>query len=89
MRLAFLGAAEEVTGSCFLVETEGARFLVDCGLFQGGREAEARNRAALDPPAAMVAAPVSAVVSPGSCRDGDRIFVLPPDPAYIWRAQYS
>jgi metallo-beta-lactamase family protein len=48
MRLSFLGAAEEVTGSCFLVEIEGAKFLVDCGLFQGDRDADARNRAALD-----------------------------------------
>jgi len=46
MKLTFLGAAGEVTGSCFLVETPGARFLVDCGLFQGGHDAERRNRAA-------------------------------------------
>ncbi len=45
MRLTFLGAAAEVTGSAFLVETEACRFLVDCGLFQGGREADAKNRA--------------------------------------------
>jgi metallo-beta-lactamase family protein len=48
MKLSFLGGAREVTGSCFLVETDDARFLVDCGMFQGGHEAEARNRAALD-----------------------------------------
>jgi metallo-beta-lactamase family protein len=48
MRLTFYGAAEEVTGSCFLVETGNTRFLVDCGLFQGGREADAKNRNALD-----------------------------------------
>jgi metallo-beta-lactamase family protein len=46
MRLTFFGAAGEVTGSCLLVEADGARFLVDCGMFQGGREAAARNRAA-------------------------------------------
>lgn len=34
-RLAFLGAAETVTGSRYLVETGEARVLVDCGLFQG------------------------------------------------------
>ena len=44
MKLSFLGAAGEVTGSCFLVEAAGARFLVDCGMFQGGRPAEAKNR---------------------------------------------
>lgn len=36
MKLEFLGAAGEVTGSCLLVETENLRFLVDCGMFQGG-----------------------------------------------------
>lgn len=44
MRLTVLGAAREVTGSCYLVETATARFLVDCGLRQGGREAQGRNR---------------------------------------------
>ncbi len=43
MRISFIGAAQEVTGSCFLVETQGLRFLVDCGMFQGGREARERN----------------------------------------------
>lgn len=43
MNITFLGAAREVTGSCFLVETADARFLIDCGMFQGGREAPARN----------------------------------------------
>ncbi len=50
MKLHFLGAAGEVTGSCFLVESRGLRFLVDCGLFQGGREADGKNRSfAFDP----------------------------------------
>lgn len=48
MRLTFLGAAGEVTGSCFLVETPQVRFLVDCGMFQGGREADRKNREAFD-----------------------------------------
>lgn len=45
MKLTFLGAAGEVTGSSFLVETDETCFLVDCGMFQGGRDAEARNYA--------------------------------------------
>lgn len=44
MKLTFLGAAREVTGSCYLVESEGLRFIVDCGMYQGGREAEPKNR---------------------------------------------
>lgn len=44
MRITFCGAAETVTGSCHLVETDGLRILLDCGLFQGHREVEARNR---------------------------------------------
>ena len=43
MKITFLGAAREVTGSCYLFETEGTRFLVDCGMLQGGREASVRN----------------------------------------------
>ena len=35
MKLTFLGAAHEVTGSCTLVEAAGHRFLVDCGMEQG------------------------------------------------------
>lgn len=41
--LRFLGAAGTVTGSKFLLETAGERFLVDCGLFQGEREWRRRN----------------------------------------------
>lgn len=44
MRLAIHGAAGEVTGSCCLVETGEVKFLVDCGMFQGGRIADAKNR---------------------------------------------
>ncbi|MDD3299161.1 MAG: MBL fold metallo-hydrolase, partial [Firmicutes bacterium] len=38
MKVTFLGGAEIVTGSCFLVETGKKKFLVDCGLFQGKEE---------------------------------------------------
>lgn len=39
----FLGAARTVTGSRFLVETDRARVLVDCGMFQGEKELRLRN----------------------------------------------
>lgn len=43
MKLTFLGAAGEVTGSQHLLECDGRRILLDCGLFQGHR-AEARSK---------------------------------------------
>jgi metallo-beta-lactamase family protein len=43
MQVTCLGAARTVTGSCFLLEKEDTRFLVDCGMFQGGKEIEKRN----------------------------------------------
>ncbi len=44
MRISLCGAAREVTGSGYLVETAKARVLVDFGMFQGSRATEARNR---------------------------------------------
>ena len=39
MKIKFHGAAGgEVTGSAYLVQTKHARVLVDCGMFQGGRD---------------------------------------------------
>jgi metallo-beta-lactamase family protein len=43
MKLAFHGADRMVTGSCHLLECCGRRILIDCGLFQGGREIEEEN----------------------------------------------
>ncbi|WP_280191376.1 MBL fold metallo-hydrolase [Delftia sp. PS-11] len=43
MQMTFHGAAQQVTGSCFLVEAGSCRFLIDCGMVQGGREARDRN----------------------------------------------
>ena len=35
MKITFLGANHEVTGSCTLIEAAGQRFLIDCGMEQG------------------------------------------------------
>ncbi|HTZ72951.1 MAG TPA: MBL fold metallo-hydrolase [Candidatus Aquilonibacter sp.] len=50
-KITFLGAAGTVTGSKYLVEAEGKRLLVDCGLFEGSRELKQRNwdKLAVDP----------------------------------------
>jgi metallo-beta-lactamase family protein len=43
MEISFHGADRDVTGSCHLIECAGQRILVDCGMFQGGRELEEEN----------------------------------------------
>ena len=44
VNIRFLGGVGTVTGSKFLVEHEGQRLLVDCGLFQGYKQLRLRNR---------------------------------------------
>ena len=52
MQIQFLGAAGEVTGSKYLINTDledsACKFMIDYGMFQGAREADEKNRA---PPA--------------------------------------
>ena len=43
MKITFLAATKIVTGSNFLVEAAGKKFLVDCGLYQGKAELEEQN----------------------------------------------
>lgn len=56
--LTFLGAAQTVTGSKHLLEVNGQRLLVDCGLFQGRKELRERNWTDLPVPADSIAAVV-------------------------------
>ena len=43
MKVTFLGATKTVTGSNFLVEAAGKKFLVDCGMYQGAAQDEWEN----------------------------------------------
>lgn len=49
LNLTFLGAAGEVTGSCYLVESGSLKFLVDCGMFQGAGAATKNRKFGFDP----------------------------------------
>lgn len=44
MQISFHGADRNVTGSCHMVECAGKHILIDCGLYQGGRELDEENR---------------------------------------------
>lgn len=43
MKISFHGADQNVTGSCHMVQCAGQRILIDCGLYQGGRELAEEN----------------------------------------------
>ncbi|MBM4313238.1 MAG: MBL fold metallo-hydrolase [Deltaproteobacteria bacterium] len=43
MKIRFMGAARTVTGSCYILESGGHRFAIDCGMHQGNMEIEKRN----------------------------------------------
>ncbi|MDP2991779.1 MAG: MBL fold metallo-hydrolase, partial [Deltaproteobacteria bacterium] len=43
MKVTCLGAARTVTGSSFLLESNGIHILIDCGMFQGRQEIQKRN----------------------------------------------
>lgn len=43
MKITFHGADRQVTGSCHLLEAAGQRILIDCGMYQGGRELNEEN----------------------------------------------
>ena len=43
MKLQFVGADHQVTGSCHYVEACGKRFLIDCGMEQGNMAYESKG----------------------------------------------
>ncbi len=43
MEIQFHGADQNVTGSCHFLEVGNKRLLIDCGLYQGGREIDEEN----------------------------------------------
>lgn len=48
MKIRFLGATDTVTGSCHLITTQGHKFLLDCGMFQGNDDIDRLNREDFD-----------------------------------------
>src|SRR5215471_12980905 len=58
MKITLHGAAGDVTGSAYLLETDQARILVDFGMFQGGAQLEAKNVL----PSGLLAKPLNAVL---------------------------
>lgn len=44
MKVTLFGAAGDVTGSAYFLETKHASILIDCGIFQGGKNAETKNK---------------------------------------------
>jgi len=54
MRVRFLGAAQTVTGSRYLVSANGSQVLVDCGLYQGVKNLRLRNRQPLPVPVTSI-----------------------------------
>ncbi len=87
VKIYFHGGAEVVTGVNYLLATKQAKVLIDCGLFQGSRELEARN----SQPFAYDAKEIDAVIITHSHLDhvgrlpqliaagfGGKIFATPP-----------
>jgi metallo-beta-lactamase family protein len=72
--LTFLGAARGVTGSCYLLEHDGAALVIDCGTFQGDEEDEAQNREPLRIDGRRV---VAAVLTHGHLDHVGRLPLLP------------
>jgi len=48
VKIEVLGAAREVTGSCYLATNQQSKVLVECGMIQGGRDRHERNREDFD-----------------------------------------
>lgn len=69
MKLSFHGAAQQVTGSCHLLECAGHRILIDCGLFQGDHYMSEANLApfGFDPAGISLNRPVPDDIQKTTC----------------------
>jgi len=58
MNIEFLGAAQEVTGSCYLLQVNNKNILIECGMLQGGHDHERHN----NDPFPFIASELDAVI---------------------------
>jgi hypothetical protein len=89
MKIHFFGAARTTTGSMYLLEVNGKKLLLECGLFQGHRdEATERNRTFPFDPKTPSSLATHTPITSGICRTCARTVMtatsFAPSPRAIW-----